>query len=204
MSDLTRKGQPKLVEWKTTQENAYQTLKKYITNKPILHLPDLQKQFYLRTDGSKSGLGAVIMQEFDGVMFPISYASRKLTVAEKNYAAIELECLAITWGIQRFRNYLHGTKFVLETDHNSLQYLESKKYANARVMRWAMLLQPYKFKVNAIKGKVNHAADYLIKPHRLNSFKNTSVFFFNRGNCYDKPRITTTTTFKQASSSRYP
>ena len=58
------------------------------------------------------------------------------------------------------RNYLHGIEFILETDQDSLQYLDNAKFINGRIMRWAMLLQQYWFTVNVINGAHNHAADY--------------------------------------------
>ena len=68
--------------------------------------------------------------------------------------------MAIIWAV-KFRNYLHGIEFILETDHDSIQYLDKAKYINGRIMRRAMLLQQYIFKVDIIKGAHNHATDYL-------------------------------------------
>ena len=101
------------------------------------------------------------MQSHDQKLFPVCFASKKLTCAERNYSAIEKECLAIVWGIKRFHQYLYGVPFVLQTDHEPLKYMDSAKYANARLMRWAMFLQSYNFKVEAIKGSENVGADYL-------------------------------------------
>ena len=64
-------------------------------------------------------------------------------------------------GIKRFHLYLYGVPFVLQTDHEPLKYRNSAKYTNARLMRCAMLLQSYSFKVEAIKGSENVGADYL-------------------------------------------
>ena len=55
------------------------------------------------------------MQDFEGKLFPISYISKKLSVAERNYSTTEKECLAIIWAVKKFRNYLHGRAFVIET-----------------------------------------------------------------------------------------
>ena len=161
LTDLTKKKQPNIVQWGEPQEKAFVTLKNHLTSKPILHLPNLKKPFCLRTDASDTGLGAVLLQEHDGTHFPICYASKKLSKSEKNYAAIEKECLAIVWGVKKFHLYLCGTRFQLQTDHQPLSYLDKAKFANARIMRWAMFLQNYDIIVHAIKGSENVGADYL-------------------------------------------
>ena len=106
-------------------------------------------------------LFARLMQKHDEKLFPVCYASKKLSSAERNYSTIEKECLAVVWGIKRFHLYLYGVPFVLQTDHEPLKYMNSAKFANGRLMRWAMFLQSYTFRVEAIKGSENVGADYL-------------------------------------------
>ena len=60
-------------------------------------------------------------------------------------------------GNQKISLYLSGVPFVLQTDHEPLKYMNS---AN-RLLRWAMSLQSYTFRVDAIKGSENVGADYL-------------------------------------------
>ena len=100
LSDLTRKGQPNKVEWGEAQEKAYQTIKSYLTSEPILRLPDPAKTYFLWMDAFNSGIGAVLMQRHDEKLFLSCYASKKLSGAERNYSTIEIECLAIVWGIK--------------------------------------------------------------------------------------------------------
>ena len=106
-------------------------------------------------------LFARLMQKHDEKLFPVCYASKKLSSAERNYSTIEKECLAVVWGTKRFHLYLYGVPFVLQTDHEPLKYMNSAKFANGRLMRWAMFLQSYTFRVEAIKGSENVGADYL-------------------------------------------
>lgn len=127
----------------------------------MLRLPDLSKPFVLQTDASCQGIGAILLQEEDGIKHPVACASKKLLPRERNYSTIEREALAIVWGVRKFENYLLGTHFYLETDHHPLQYLHQAKYQNSRIMRWALLLQPYRFTVHAIKGTDNVGADFL-------------------------------------------
>ena len=94
-------------------------------------------------------------------MFLICFASKKLSDAEGSYSTIEKECLAVVWGIKRFHVYLYGVRFVLQTDHEPLTYMNRAKFTNNRLMRWAMFLQSYNMKVEAMKGSDIVEADYL-------------------------------------------
>lgn len=134
-----------------------------LVQSPILKLPDLSKQFILQTDASERGIGAVLMQFDDesGLKLPVAYASRKLKNSECRYSTIEKECLAIVWAVHKFQLYLYGREFLIETDHQSLMYLNRAKVINARIMRWALGLQSYRYRVIAIRGKDNQGADFL-------------------------------------------
>ena len=161
LTDLIRKGLPEKLQWTDDCERSFQTLKERLCSEPILKLPDISRPFVLRTDASGHSLGGSLMQEYDGIMFPVSYGSRKLTSAEKNYSTVERECLGIVWGIRKFETYLYGRKFQLGTDQASLQYLQKAKHDNARLMRWALFLQTFTFVVKAIPGSENVVADFL-------------------------------------------
>ena len=161
LSDLTRKGQPNKVVWQEPQERAFKTLKDLLSKRPILRLADFSKPFILQCDASDSGVGAALMQEYDDGRFPVEYASKKLTDAEKKYAVIEKECLSLVWDVKRFASYLYGKEFLVETDHQPLIYIKRTKMDNSRIMRWALFLQSFSFKIRAIRSSENVIADYL-------------------------------------------
>ena len=140
-------------------------MKALLANDPILHLPDVQKQFTLRTDASDAGVGAVLLQDDEGKKFPVAYASKKLLPRERAYSTIEKECLAVVWAVQKFEPYLYWREFVLEVDHEPLRSMKRGKVANGRVMRWALALQPYQYRVEAIKGTDNVGAEYLSRQY---------------------------------------
>ena len=73
------------------------------------------------TDASSFGLGAVLTQQQEDQQWkPVAYASRALTPTEERYAQLEKEALGITWACERFREYLVGMQFRVETDHKPL------------------------------------------------------------------------------------
>lgn len=162
LTDLLRKRQPNTLKWSEAHELAFQTLKSALTKFPILRLPDFSRPFIIRTDSSDTGMGAVLLQEYDDGKFPVSYASKKFKTAEKNYSVIERECLGLVWGIHKFYQYLYGKVFLIETDHKPLEYLQKAQFGNnKRLIHWALALQPFQYLVRALPGKDNVGADYL-------------------------------------------
>ena len=74
---------------------------------------------------------------------------------------VERECLAIVDGIKHFEVYLTGVPLTVVTDHGCLKYLHYMKDSGGRLMRWALRLQPYDYKVTPRPGKDNSNADEL-------------------------------------------
>ena len=161
LTDLTRKAEPKKFRWGHAQEKVFSSLQDCLLKRPILKLPDHTKPFILRTDASSFGLGTALMQQHDEKLYPVAYASKKLAPAETRYSTLEKECLGIVWGVTKFRLYLAGKPFVLQTDHQPLAHINKTKFQNNRIMRWALALQGYDYTVQDIAEKDNVAADYL-------------------------------------------
>ena len=73
-------------------------------------------------DASGSAIGAVVSQEGK----PIAYFSEKLNVAKKKYNIYDQEFYAIVQALKKWRHYLLPKEFVLYTNHQALQYLNSQ------------------------------------------------------------------------------
>ncbi|GJX51330.1 reverse transcriptase domain-containing protein, partial [Tanacetum coccineum] len=140
---------------------AFQTLKKKLTEAPILIAPNWDQPFEIMCDASDYAIGAVLGQRIEKHFRPIHYASKTMTEAESNYTTTEKEMLAVVYAFEKFRSYLIMNKSVVYTDHSALKYLFNKKDAKARLLRWVLLLQEFDFKVIDTKGAKNYAADHL-------------------------------------------
>ena len=77
---------------------------------------------------------------------------------ERRYSQTEKEALAVVWACERFHVYLYGIEFELHTDHKPLETIySSRSKPCARIERWILRLQPYKFKVKYLPGEQNIA-----------------------------------------------
>ncbi|GJV63359.1 reverse transcriptase domain-containing protein [Tanacetum coccineum] len=159
MTHLLEKSTPFIFSEECIQ--AFQTLKKKLTEAPILIAPDWDQPFELMCDASDYAIGAVLGQRIEKHFRPIHYASKTMTEAESNYTTTEKEMLAVVYAFEKFRSYLIMNKSIVYTDHSALKYLFAKKDAKARLLRWVLLLQEFDFKVIDTKGAENYAADHL-------------------------------------------
>jgi len=84
-------------------------------------MPQDEGTYYLDTDASNTGIGAVLSQEQDGKVVVLAYASNTLAKPEMNYEVTRRELLAVVYGLKFYRQYLLGRRFVVRTDHTALQ-----------------------------------------------------------------------------------
>nr|GEY13122.1 reverse transcriptase domain-containing protein [Tanacetum cinerariifolium] len=148
---------------------AFQTLKRKLTDASILIALDWDMPFELMCDASNFDIGAVLWQRQENHFRPIHYASKTMTEAESNYTTTEKEMLAVVYAYEKFRSYLIMNKSIMYTDHSALKYLFAKKDSKARLLRLVLLLQEFTFKVINTKGAENLAVDHLSRlenPHQ--------------------------------------
>ena len=153
--------------WGPKQEAAFQAAKEALQADTLLVHYDGSKPLVLACDASQYGIGAVLSHVMDdGKERPIAFASRTLNVAEKKYAQLEKEGLAIVFGVTKFHNYLYGRPFIIESDHKPLSFLfcESRgipEQASSRIQRWALILSAYQYSIRYKAGKDLSNADAL-------------------------------------------
>ncbi len=136
-----------------------------LTSSPILAYPDFNLPFFLHTDASNEGLGAVLYQEQGGKLRVIAYGSRSFSPAEKNYHlhSNKLKFLALKWAIcYKFCDYLcYAPTFTVFTDNNPLTYILSTAKLSAVGHRWVGELADFHFTIKYRPGKSNTDADTL-------------------------------------------
>ncbi|GJR55001.1 reverse transcriptase domain-containing protein [Tanacetum coccineum] len=156
---------------------SFNTLKRKLTEAPILIAPDWDLPFELMCDASDFAIGAVLGQRKNKHFQPIHYASKTMTEAQAHYTTTEKELLAVVYAFEKFRSYLILSKSIVYTDHSAIKYLFAKKDAKARLMRWILLLQEFNVEIRDKKGAENLAADLLSRlknPHQ-DEFENKEI-----------------------------
>nr|GEU97820.1 reverse transcriptase domain-containing protein [Tanacetum cinerariifolium] len=112
--------------------DAFNTLKKKLTEAPILVVPDWNLSFELMCDASDYAIGAVLGQHKSKHFQPIHYASKMMTEAQLHYRTTEKEMLIVVYAFEKFRPYLVLSKSIVYTDHSALKYLLNKQDAKPR------------------------------------------------------------------------
>lgn len=123
LTDLTKKG---AFWWTKAADKTFNKLKEIMSLCPVLALPDLGQPFILECDASGEGIGVILMQK----VHPIAFESQKLENTKRLYSIYDKEMLAIMHALAKFRQYLVGNRFVVRTDHNSLQHFLEQRDLN--------------------------------------------------------------------------
>ena len=169
--DLTKKATP--WHWGKLQQEAFDELKTHMCCSPVLIQPNFTKQFYLNTDTSLYGVGAILSQKgklspsltkcSKPILHPVAYYSNTFDKTERNYDIYERELLAVKQSLEYWRRYLGATEkpFRILTNHANLQYWKSPRNLNRRTARWHADLQEYDYKIQHILGEDNIPANTL-------------------------------------------
>jgi O-acetyl-ADP-ribose deacetylase (regulator of RNase III) len=149
--------------WNDKCEEEFQAIKKALTNKPILQLPCMAKQFYLLVDSSGTGLSYTLAQKDEqNRLHACFYGGRSLSDCEKKWTITEQECLAVIEATKKLYPYLGANEFIVFSDHLALTTIQSWRLApQGRLVRWALYLQQFSFKIVHTPGSLNNFADFL-------------------------------------------
>ena len=161
LTELTKKIDTTPV-WTEACTKAFKMLKHKLTIVPVLIPPHWNKDFEVYVDASNVAIGSVLSQKDEkGHDRPIYFASRQLSIAEKNYTITEREALGMIFLVQKYRHYLLSYKFVFHVDHDALKYMINKPQLSGRIARWVLLLQEFNFTIQVRFGKSHANADHL-------------------------------------------
>ena len=154
--------------WTVERQQAMDLLKERLASSPLLISLNYESSrgIFLNVDASMTiGWGAIISQaQEDGTRKPARYESGVWSDTEKKYDAVKLECRGLLKALKKFRYWLYGRHFYLETDAQTLVWLLNQPpndLPNAMLTRWLGYIRLFDFDVKHVPGKKNGGADAL-------------------------------------------
>lgn len=154
-------------KWGEEQQLAFEILKTLLTSESLLVHFNPDAPLILSCDASPVGVGAVLARsDAQGREKPVAYASRTLTKAERHYAQIDHEDLAIVYGVRQFHQYLCGRVFRILTGHKPLLGIFQRDkqipvVLSPRMLRWSFLLSAYEYNLEYRRTQDHANADCL-------------------------------------------
>ena len=121
--------------WGEKQQKAFEELKERFTIEPVLVTPDLDKEIRVKADASDFVTREVLSMKCEDEKWrPVSYISKSLNEAERNYKIHNKEMLAIIQCLEAWRHFSEGAKdqFEIWTDHKNLEYFMKAQKLNQR------------------------------------------------------------------------
>jgi hypothetical protein len=141
-----------LLHWTMEAEKSFRSFKLILARAPVLRMPVDGHPFFIQTDASNFGAGAVLGQKIDGQIRYIRFISKSFNSAQRVYSATRRELLAIIIALKHFRPYIYATRFELQTDHKALTYMFTQKKLNSMLLSWLDVLLDYDFSVTHMPG----------------------------------------------------
>ena len=153
--------------WSPRHQVAFNAIKNELARPTVLALYNPLANLKISADASSFGLGAVLLQKSSEEWKPVAYASCPMSAAEKYYAQIEKEALAVKWACEKFHElYILGNKFSTESDHKPLIPLLSIKsldHLPPQIVWFHFRLDRYTYTIQHVAGKELHTADTLFE-----------------------------------------
>ena len=156
---LTKKGAR--FHWSHECQHAFDRLKASLTSTSVLALPNDHDEFVIDCDASNHSIGGVLSEIQDGVERPICFASQLYNKHEANYNVTRKELLAVVTFVKKFRQYLLGRPFRIQTDHAALQWLKRTPEPIGQQARWLEILEEYNYSIEHRSGRHHLNADAL-------------------------------------------
>ena len=149
--------------WTDEQQQAFEKVKSFLVNSPILAFPDYSILFRLSVDSCCKGIGYMLCQtpsHSDDVRV-IRFGSKALSRWQKSYGPTKLELHGMVTAVIECSPYLRTKPFILECDHQALKPLFSKQLKGAIYERCIAILQQYNFEIQYKPAKDMQVPDAL-------------------------------------------
>ncbi|CAN6698561.1 unnamed protein product [Malus baccata var. baccata] len=157
-------------EWGPTHQQAFDSIKTYLTSPPVLVPPQRGKPLKLYISASGKSIGSLLAQNNEGGKEQaVYYLSRILTEVETRYSPVERLCLALYFTAIKLRHYMLPCHVHIIAKTDVIKYMLSKPMLAGRIGKWILALSEFSFQYvpqRAVKGqKAAGAGIVIINPH---------------------------------------
>ena len=149
--------------WEDQHQKAFEDIKNYLANPPIITSPVKGKPLKLYISASKYTIGSMLCQEDEnGIERAIYYLSRVLNDAETRYCAIEKLCLCLYFSCTKLKHYIRPFDVIVISHYDIIKHMLIKPILHSRVGKWALALTEYSLQFVPLKAMKGQAvADFL-------------------------------------------
>ena len=161
----------KTIEWNDLLREHFDALKKAVAAAPFLAYPDFSKPFYVQTDSSNFGCGAVLYQPepgHDEITSDniVALVSKHFKDTQRNYSAYKKELFGVVFALRQFHSYLaFRADNHLFTDHKPLTFMFSSDNLSPGLQMWLDILLSYNFTIHHRPGFLNVLPDALSRAY---------------------------------------
>ena len=150
--------------WGDAERRAFEAGKALLLKPPAFAHFDPRYELELSADASPIGIGCVLSVITPAGERPVAFFSRTLNETERRYSQTDREALAVVAGVRKFHYFLADRSFQVQTNHKPLLGLIGEQkplplMASPRVVRWAMMLSAYDYRLEYRAGRLQGHCD---------------------------------------------
>ncbi|XP_030927507.1 uncharacterized protein LOC115953836 [Quercus lobata] len=143
-------------EWNEECAIAFQQLKEYLAQPPIMSSPEADEVLFAYIAVAPHAISLVLIREDNGTQRPVYYVSKSLQEAETRYLPLKKAILAIVQATRKLPHYFQAHTVVVLTQLPLKSILYSADYTS-RIAKWGTILGTFDIKYmprTAVKGQV--------------------------------------------------
>ncbi|KAG7196886.1 hypothetical protein KM043_015788 [Ampulex compressa] len=166
----SKKNDKRPIHWTPEADAAFTKCLHSLANAATLAHPREGAPLILTTDASNTAIGATLEQIVEDQTQPLTFFSKKLNAAQRNYSTYDRELLAIYEAVKHTKDFIAGREISIRTDHKPLTFAFKQKpdKASPRQARQLDFISQFTTNITYVKGSENIAADTLSRVQAIN------------------------------------
>jgi hypothetical protein len=186
-SPLLRLKKDQKFVWGDEQQKAFNEIKEYMKEPPVLVPLQLNKPFKLYVAADTQTIGSALIKQFEGKERVVAYLSRKLLDPETRYSAAEKLCLCVYYSCTKFRHYLLNVECIVYSKFDVIKHILSMPILNGRIGKWILALSEFELRFESAKAVKEQIIADFITEHRSSSINLLEItpwaLFFDGSSC---------------------